>query len=698
MKKILLSIASVALCIPSLFATDYTLTMKGSSYSYDTGESGTLGTTTISQPKNSKVLTVKADDFTLTCDRAEGGTTPAYNKAEDLRCYGKNTITITPPAGETITSVEFVISTQGKSQQGKITADTGTVAAQTKGGESVSWSGGAAAVTFTVGADNDHGTNASKTAGQLCFTAVKVTTESGASAKNQPNLKFDPETITVKFGDEFTSPVFTADVATDLVTFTSTDDAVATYSVAEGLKINAVGEATITAEFAGNDDFYKGAAELAVTVTDPNVVLDSPLGEGFTFENPENLKVWKIDTRYGLKGSAYLSGKVNEATAYAVSPVIDLTGKKSAVLNFKNMFNNYKLNNTMIDVADFSGYAFVSVREEGAETWADLENAITAPTAFSFDFYDNDPVDLTAYAGKKIQIAFKYVSTAEVAGTWKVQAIIIKGEPKDPVVAPAVPVVKVAGETPEGNVEFTKGESVEVAFDQVEGVEIYYHFQASETNEAILRAEGDYTLYTEPFTISETGVLAYYAKNEGGESAVSTINFIAKAEEPGQTLPDGIEITPAPGKVTAFPDKITVTFKDETDYVFINGGSLTITTPSGSTVNVAAPSSMTMTAPFYTVFTVPASALPSLTAEGKYDVDIPTSIFYFMSPKHDYPQHITFYYTLDTGSAVEGVEAAENTVYNVYDLNGRIVRRNAADLNGLDKGVYIVNGEKVLVK
>lgn len=129
MKKILLSIASVALCIPSLFATDYTLTMKGSSYSYDTGESGTLGTTTISQPKNSKVLTVKADDFTLTCDRAEGGTTPAYNKAEDLRCYGKNTITITPPAGETITSVEFVISTQGKSQQGKITADTGTVAA-----------------------------------------------------------------------------------------------------------------------------------------------------------------------------------------------------------------------------------------------------------------------------------------------------------------------------------------------------------------------------------------------------------------------------------------------------------------------------------------------------------------------------------------------------------------------------------------
>ncbi len=35
---------------------------------------------------------------------------------------------------------------------------------------------------------------------------------------------------------------------------------------------------------------------------------------------------------------------------------------------------------------------------------------------------------------------------------------------------------------------------------------------------------------------------------------------------------------------------------------------------------------------------------------------------------------------------------------NVYNLNGQLVRRNAASLNGLAHGVYVVNGKKVVVK
>ena len=35
---------------------------------------------------------------------------------------------------------------------------------------------------------------------------------------------------------------------------------------------------------------------------------------------------------------------------------------------------------------------------------------------------------------------------------------------------------------------------------------------------------------------------------------------------------------------------------------------------------------------------------------------------------------------------------------NVYDLNGQLVRRNATSLDGLRKGIYIVNRKKVVVK
>ena len=34
----------------------------------------------------------------------------------------------------------------------------------------------------------------------------------------------------------------------------------------------------------------------------------------------------------------------------------------------------------------------------------------------------------------------------------------------------------------------------------------------------------------------------------------------------------------------------------------------------------------------------------------------------------------------------------------VYNLNGQVVRANADDLTGLQKGIYIVGGKKIMVK
>lgn len=59
-----------------------------------------------------------------------------------------------------------------------------------------------------------------------------------------------------------------------------------------------------------------------------------------------------------------------------------------------------------------------------------------------------------------------------------------------------------------------------------------------------------------------------------------------------------------------------------------------------------------------------------------------------------------YYPTEGAGSGIAGI-AAENKVVNVYDLAGRVVRHNvesANAVNGLAKGIYIVNGKKVLVK
>lgn len=696
MKKFLLSLAAIAICGSSAFAADYELTMKGSSYEFSDGTKGTLGTTTITAPGKATSFTVTTQGFTLKALKNDGSNCPTYNKAEDVRLYAKNTLTITPPAGEKITSIEFVMSSQGKSQQGTITADPGTVTQNKTDNSIVSWAGDAENVTFTVGGNNDFGTNTSKTAGQLCFASVKISTVAASGpVKENPELKFEPNTLDIVFGDKYASPVFSSKVDKSLVTFTSTNPKVAVYSAQYGLELmGGFGETEITATFAENDEFYGGTATLTVNVTNPNAI--SVTTDDFTFENPADLAVWSIDTKYEcLKGSAYKGG-VKEAVAYAVSPVYDLTGKKSATLEFQNAFNQYKLNNVIIEPADFPGkYAFIVAREEGATEWT-LVAEPKAPEAFSWDFYDNGTVDLSAFAGKKMQFAFKYVSTAEVAGTWEVKNVTLTSVDKDPVFAPEAPEVKIAGQTPAGDVEIEEGSSVEVSFDAIEGAQIYYNFTATATENFSLRAEG-YTLYDAPFTISEAGKLSYYAENEGGQSEIKTLNFTVKAKEPAQELPEGIEISPAPGKVTEFPKEITIKFTKLTGMqVFIQGGYMKIVAPNGNITNVNAPSSMEMSAPQATGIFKSYDA-SQFTESGKYTVVIPKSIFYFMTGGASYPTEITFFYDLQKSTGVDGVEA-EEAAFDVYDLNGRLVRRQAADLNGLDKGIYIVNGKKVLVK
>lgn len=50
-------------------------------------------------------------------------------------------------------------------------------------------------------------------------------------------------------------------------------------------------------------------------------------------------------------------------------------------------------------------------------------------------------------------------------------------------------------------------------------------------------------------------------------------------------------------------------------------------------------------------------------------------------------------------SAIHGLQIIQPQLSgNVYDLNGQLVRRNATSLDGLQKGIYIVNRKKVVVK
>ena len=53
--------------------------------------------------------------------------------------------------------------------------------------------------------------------------------------------------------------------------------------------------------------------------------------------------------------------------------------------------------------------------------------------------------------------------------------------------------------------------------------------------------------------------------------------------------------------------------------------------------------------------------------------------------------------TIDPKTGIDEVIAAGGT-FDIYDLNGILIREKAKSFDGVEKGVYIVNGEKYIVK
>ena len=146
--------------------------------------------------------------------------------------------------------------------------------------------------------------------------------------------------------------------------------------------------------------------------------------DDWTFDNVKipagGSYVWKWDTTYAdnkyLKASGYVGSNQN-AEGYAISPEIDLTGIVSPKANFKHAA---KFQTTFKELCKFC------VREAGQTEWTELEIP-EWPVAGGWTFANSGTISLDQFAGKKIQVAFKYASTTAGADTWEVKDLVISG-------------------------------------------------------------------------------------------------------------------------------------------------------------------------------------------------------------------------------------------------------------------------------
>ena len=194
-------------------------------------------------------------DFTVTF--AGGGNDGKYyTTGSGIRVYGGGTMTFNPKeSGKVIKQIVITFDGTNKPtttdvvNEGNYDPETGT------------WTGTSAQVVFTRPSGSGH----------WRVQKVEVTVESGsATVLKAPELKFEPSSVKLNLGDEFTSPVFTK-ATTATVTFTTDNASVATVNNSGVIALaGGAGVATITASAPANSEYGAGTATCKITVNDPN--------------------------------------------------------------------------------------------------------------------------------------------------------------------------------------------------------------------------------------------------------------------------------------------------------------------------------------------------------------------------------------------------------------------------------------------
>lgn len=168
---------------------------------------------------------------------------------------------------------------------------------------------------------------------------------------------------------------------------------------------------------------------VAVNPTGEQVILfetfANDLGK-FTTQSVTGNQVWAFST----SGYALISGFVSPANFanedWLISPDIDLTTVTAAHFSFDHVARYFGNAETEATIWVSENYNNTDSLPRSA-TWTQIPTTtFVDPGSWPNVLPSTGQISLTAYAGKKIKIALKYISTATKAGTWELKNFLVE--------------------------------------------------------------------------------------------------------------------------------------------------------------------------------------------------------------------------------------------------------------------------------
>ena len=371
------------------------------------------------------------------------------------------------------------------------------------------------------------------------------------------------------------------------VNYYSSNEAVATVNETTGtVTLVAPGTTNIIATFAGNATYKYTTAQYTLTVNKGAQSLpytesfNQTIGE-FTSDGAKatgDIDVWNcvISADY-TRATSSIGSSFYAAESWLTSPVINAKNEDHIALTFDQAIDSYF--GTIADEAVF--YA----KRVGDADWTKLTITYPAPSENSNPVFQTTTVDLSAFAGNNIQIAFYYKGTVQHAGTWRIKNVKVAVSAED---------VTVTGYdlrtfVSDNALDFTDVENLEayIAKEEDGNVKLQQVRKVPAATGVLLRAKNAATNFVVPFATAATDDVSGNIFQRGTGSAVGNgtgpYNWILSTK-------DGVlGFYPASGRTVAADHAYLQTTVQEARIDLTFGDDATaITTVSSSSAQLAA--------------------------------------------------------------------------------------------------------------
>lgn len=473
------------------------------------------------------------------------------------------------------------------------------------------------------------------TKGGYRIKSITITYEEGPS-KTPTTLDFGFTTKTANINEPFTAiatlKANDADLAGD-ITYESSNKDCATVEPTTG-KVTplAIGTATITAKYDGDDTYAKAVASYTVKVVDPNAAEVT-----FDFSKPGD---------YGQKVPAKGKGIDIEEGESIVSGIVSLTVKKN--VNPKSRFWNsngditYRIyNGTINTVSVPEGYVITAI---SVTTTTDDDNFILGENTDNSNWAGS--AQSVKIEGKKGSASFKTmtVTYSKVATT-------------TPLTLDETTTAEDAKTLLEANQDKTVNVTINRTLVANKWNTLCLPFDVTaEQIKNILKAEGMVREYADEDVTNQTII---FKKVEG--NMIAGVPYLIKPTEDITSLAfEGVTITETEGNCKGNIYSIWGTFGK---YDMLTDGTELFLNAAGK-------------------FVAPAAATNTMKGFRAY----------FMVPSGSSAAAININIDGET-TGINNIETNATVNGKVYNLNGQYVGNS---LNGLKKGIYVVNGKKVI--